>query len=104
MAPGDVSTGQMVAALRKLGFHYVFDTNFGADLTIMEEATELVGRLVAAWTGGKGVKGEAPALPMFTSCCPAWINFVEKEQPELIDNLSSCKSPQQMVGAVIKGI
>lgn len=96
--PGDVSTGQMVAALRKLGFKYVFDTNFGADLTIMEEATELIGRLVKDWTG------EDVALPMFTSCCPAWINFVEKERPDLIPHLSSCKSPQQMVGAVVKNI
>ncbi|GBG78309.1 hypothetical protein CBR_g26339 [Chara braunii] len=91
MEPGSISTGHMVAALRKLGFDYVFDTNFSADLTIMEEATELLGR----------VKSGGP-FPMFTSCCPGWINMVEKTYPELIPNLSSCKSPQQMLGAVVK--
>jgi len=84
-------TGKMVAGLRKLGFDYIFDTNFTADLTIMEEGTELITRLNE---GGK--------FPMFTSCCPGWINMVEKSYPELRDNVSSCKSPQQMMGAVIK--
>jgi len=84
-------TGKMVAGLRKLGFDYIFDTNFSADLTIMEEGTELITRLNE---GGK--------FPMFTSCCPGWINMVEKSYPELRENLSSCKSPQQMIGAVIK--
>lgn len=84
-------TGKMVAGLKKLGFDYVFDTNFSADLTIMEEGTELINRLNE---GGK--------FPMFTSCCPGWINMVEKSYPELRENLSSCKSPQQMIGAVIK--
>nr|AFJ73533.1 iron hydrogenase precursor [Neocallimastix frontalis] len=84
-------TGKMVAGLRKLGFDYIFDTNFSADLTIMEEGTELINRLN---NGGK--------FPMFTSCCPGWINMVEKSYPELRENLSTCKSPQQMIGAVIK--
>jgi len=84
-------TGKMVAGLRKLGFDYIFDTNFSADLTIMEEGTELITRLNE---GGK--------FPMFTSCCPGWINMVEKSYPELRENISTCKSPQQMIGAVIK--
>ncbi len=86
----DVS-GKLVAALRRLGFDYVFDTAFSADLTIMEEASELVRRIR---TGGP--------LPMMTSCSPGWIKFVEEFYPELTDNLSTCKSPQQMLGAVIK--
>ena len=83
--------GTMTAALRRLGFDRVFDTSFSADLTIMEEASELVHRVT---TGGK--------LPMFTSCSPGWIKFVETFYPEFIGNLSTCKSPQQMLGAVIK--
>ncbi len=83
--------GLMVAALRRLGFRRVFDTSFTADLTIMEEASELVQRLT---TGG--------AVPMLTSCSPGWIKFVEEFYPDLIPNLSTCKSPQQMLGAVIK--
>lgn len=88
MEPGTVSTGKMVAALRKLGFDYVFDTNFGADLTIMEEAHELIGRLRNGGT-----------LPMFTSCCPGWVNMVEKEFPEFIPNLSTTKSPMQIMSS-----
>ncbi|MEJ5258115.1 MAG: NADH-dependent [FeFe] hydrogenase, group A6 [Fervidobacterium sp.] len=88
MEPGTVSTGKMVAALRKLGFDYVFDTNFGADLTIMEEAHELIGRLKNGGT-----------LPMFTSCCPGWVNMVEKEFPEFIPNLSTTKSPMQIMSS-----
>ena len=88
---GTISTGRMVAALRKLGFDYVFDTDFSADLTIMEEGSELLARVKE---GGK--------FPMFTSCCPGWINLVEKEYPEFIPHLSSAKSPQQMLGAVVK--
>ena len=84
-------TGKMVAALRRLGFDQVFDTDFTADLTIMEEATELVGRIK-----NKGV------LPMITSCSPGWINFCETFYPDFIPNLSSCKSPHEMMGAVIK--
>ncbi|ONN26517.1 ferredoxin [Thermosipho affectus] len=91
MEPGSVSTGKMVASLKKLGFDYVFDTNFAADLTIMEEGTELIGRLK-----------EGGPFPMFTSCCPGWINLLEKEYPEFIPNVSSAKSPQQMMSSVVK--
>ena len=87
----------MVTALRRLGFDYVFDTDFAADLTIMEEGTELLGRLNAAIGGDKGVK-----LPLMTSCCPGWVSFMEKHFPELADNLSTAKSPQQMFGAIAK--
>ena len=83
--------GKMVSALRSLGFQKVFDTDFGADLTIMEEATEFIDRYT---------KGEK--LPLITSCSPGWVNFCEAFYPEMIDNLSSCKSPQQMTGAMIK--
>ncbi len=83
--------GKMVSALRRLGFDRVFDTDFGADLTIMEEATELLDRIQ---NGG--------ALPMITSCSPGWVTFCETYYPEFIPNLSSCKSPQQMLGAVTK--
>ena len=89
--PGQDVDGKMVAALRRVGFDRVFDTSFTADLTIMEEASELAARI-----SGGGV------LPMFTSCSPGWIKFVEQFYPDLIPNLSSCKSPQQMMGAVIK--
>jgi len=103
LAPGTISTGQMVAALKALGFDYVFDTDFSADLTIMEEGFELIGRLKKAWGLEKDDKGHgSTALPMFTSCCPAWVQLVEKDYPELIPHLSSCKSPQQMLGAVAK--
>ena len=83
--------GKMVAALRKIGGNYVFDTTFGADLTVMEEAHELVERIK------KGVKG-----PMMTSCCPSWVKFVEMFYPEFIPNLSTCKSPISMQGSMIK--
>ncbi len=83
--------GKMVSALRRLGFDKVFDTNFGADLTIVEEANELVDRIK-----NKGV------LPMITSCSPGWVKFCEYYYPNMIDHLSSCKSPQQMTGAMIK--
>lgn len=89
-------TGEMVAALRRIGFDYVFDTDFTADLTIMEEATELVERLQ------KFLKGEPVAMPMITSCCPAWINFIETQFPELQDLPSSAKSPMEMFGAIAK--
>ncbi len=91
MEPGTLVTGKMAAALRRLGFDKVFDTDFGADLTIMEEGTELLGRVK---NGG--------VLPMITSCSPGWINFCEHYYPEFIPNLSTCKSPQQMQGAMIK--
>ena len=95
--PGTRVTGKMAAALRRLGFDGVFDTNFTADLTIMEEGTELLTRLKKAL-----VDKESVALPMFTSCSPGWINFAEFYFPQFLPNLSTCKSPQQMFGAVAK--
>jgi NADH-quinone oxidoreductase subunit G/NADP-reducing hydrogenase subunit HndD len=92
MEPGKVVTGKMVAALRALGFDKVFDTDFTADLTIIEEGHELLHRLK---TGG--------VLPMLTSCSPGWINFIEQYYPELLPHVSTCKSPQQMFGALAKG-
>ena len=89
--PGTPVTKRLVAGLRALGFDKVFDTNFGADLTIMEEANELVGRIKS----GKD-------LPILTSCCPGWINFLEYQFPDLLHIPSSCKSPQQMFGAIAK--
>lgn len=97
LAPGSFVEGKLIAALRKLGIDLVFDTNFSADLTIVEEANELINRLQRKAAGDKEIK-----LPMFTSCCPSWILFVEKYSPEFIPNLSTCKSPQQMLGALIK--
>ncbi len=91
LKPGADVDGLMTAALRQLGFKYVFDTSFTADLTIMEEGSELVKRIK-----------EGGTLPMLTSCSPGWIKFVEQEYPDFIPNLSSCKSPQQMMGALIK--
>lgn len=91
MPAGSFVEGQMVAALRKLGVHYVLDTNFSADLTIMEEAAELVKRI----TGGG-------TLPQFTSCCPAWVKFVETFYPEMKEHLSSAKSPIGMQGPTVK--
>jgi len=93
MRPGTDAVGALVTALRRIGFDRVFDTSFSADLTIMEEGSELVQRLQ---------KGER--LPMMTSCSPGWIKFVEQFYPDFLDNLSSCKSPQQMMGAVIKSM
>ena len=91
MPIGTPVTGKMVAALHRLGFHKVYDTNFAADLTIMEEGTELLGRIQ---NGG--------VLPMITSCSPGWINYAEFNYPDLLPHLSTCKSPQQMQGAIIK--
>lgn len=91
LEPGTVVTGKMVAALRRLGFDKVFDTNFSADLTIMEEGAEFLDRLKH---GGK--------LPMITSCSPGWVNFAELMYPDLLDHLSTAKSPQQMFGALVK--
>ncbi|MFW6161905.1 MAG: [FeFe] hydrogenase, group A, partial [Planctomycetota bacterium] len=91
MKPGLDVCGVLTTALRQLGFDRVFDTCFSADLTIMEEASELVHRIV-----------EGGPLPMMTSCSPGWIKFVEQFYPELLGNVSTCKSPQQMLGAVIK--
>ncbi|MDE2430586.1 MAG: (2Fe-2S)-binding protein [Burkholderiales bacterium] len=92
---GTVSTGRMINALRRLGFDYVFDTNFAADLTIMEEATELFFRL-------KANEGDGKKLPIMTSCCPGWVNWVELNRPDLLPHLSTTKSPQQMHGALTK--
>ena len=89
--PGTPVTGKLVAGLRALGFDKVFDTNFGADLTIMEEGHELVERIKANKN-----------LPILTSCCPGWINFIETNFPDLLHIPSSCKSPQQMFGAIAK--
>ena len=95
--PGTLVTGKMVSALRRLGFDYVFDTDFAADLTIMEEGTELLQRI------GKYLKGDQEVkMPLMTSCCPGWVSFVEQHFPELLDNLSTAKSPQQMFGAIAK--
>lgn len=96
MKPGEIVTGKMAAALRRLGFDQVYDTDWSADLTIMEEGTELLGRLQ------KALKGEEVKLPMFTSCCPAWVTFYEKNFPDLLEYPSTAKSPQGMFGAVAK--
>jgi NADH-quinone oxidoreductase subunit G/NADP-reducing hydrogenase subunit HndD len=88
---GEIVTGKMVSALKLMGFDKVFDTNFTADLTILEEGNELLKRIKDNGT-----------LPMITSCCPAWINYLEHRYPEVIPNVSSCKSPQQMFGALAK--
>lgn len=93
MPTGKATVGQLVSVLRKLGADYVFDTTFSADLTIMEEGTELLQRLQA---------GDLDNQPMFTSCCPGWVRFLKSQYPELTDNLSTAKSPQQMFGAVAK--
>ncbi|MCL1849620.1 MAG: iron hydrogenase small subunit, partial [Clostridiales bacterium] len=87
------TVGKMVSAVRALGADYVFDTNFTADLTIMEEGSELLERLAHK---------EGHAWPMFTSCCPGWLRFIKSQYPELVPNLSTAKSPQQMFGAVTK--
>ncbi len=91
MEPGSITTGKIYTALRELGFKYVFDTNFAADLTIMEEGTELLERLK---NGGK--------IPLFTSCCPGWVDYCEKNFHDMLPHLSTAKSPQQMQGAVTK--
>ena len=105
--PGKPVTAKLVAGLRALGFDKVFDTNFAADLTIMEEGTELVGRVkefLGAVKAGKSVADASLSakLPILTSCCPGWINFIEHNFPDLLDIPSSCKSPQQMFGAIAK--
>lgn len=93
MGPQEATEGLLAAALKRVGFDYVFDTSFSADLTIMEEAAELLQRLQ---------NQKKYAWPMFTSCCPAWVNFVSKKYPKYLRNLSTAKSPQQMFGAVTK--
>ena len=94
LKPGEISTGKIITALKQLGFDYVFDTNFAADLTIVEEATELIHRM----------NDPEAVFPMFTSCCPAWVNYIEISRPDLIPNLSSCRSPLSMLAAVVKNI
>lgn len=91
LKPGVNTIGLIVSALKKIGFNQVFDTSFAADVTVMEETTEFIARLQ---------NGEK--LPLFTSCCPAWVRFAELKHPELLDNLSTCKSPQQMFGSIAK--
>lgn len=88
---GSNVTGQLVTALRRIGFKKVFDTNFGADLTIIEEATEFISRV-----------SENKTLPMFTSCCPGWVKYIEQTKPNLLGHVSSCKSPHEMEGAILK--
>ncbi len=97
MEAGTLVTGKLVAALRRLGFDHVFDTDFAADLTIMEEGTELLNRLGKHLAGDKDVK-----LPILTSCCPAWVKFFEHQFPEMKDIPSTARSPQQMFGAIAK--
>lgn len=96
MEPGSIATGKMATALRMIGFDHVYDTDFTADLTIMEEGTELLQRL------NRYLAGEKEALPILTSCCPAWVNFLETQYPDLLHVPSTAKSPQQMFGAVVK--
>ena len=97
MPAGSIVTGKIAAALKAIGFDYVFDTDWSADLTIMEEGTEAIGRFKAFLSGDKNVK-----IPIMTSCCPAWVNFYEKFYPELREYPSTAKSPQGMFGATVK--
>ena len=97
LKPGTLVTGKMAAALRHLGFDKVFDTDFAADLTIMEEGTELLDRIGRFLNGDKSAK-----LPILTSCCPAWVNFFETNYPDMLDVPSSARSPQQMFGSMAK--
>ena len=90
---GQVTTGKIVAALKMLGFDKVYDTSYAADLTVLEETSEFLARKT---------KGEK--LPQFTSCCPAWVKFAEQFCPDMLDKLSSCRSPQQMFGSLAKQI
>jgi iron-only hydrogenase group A len=92
LQPGDIVTGKAYTALRRLGFDAIFDTNFAADLTIMEESTEFVERFVH----------KKNDLPLITSCCPSWVDYMEKFYPDMIPNFSTAKSPQMMMGAVVK--
>lgn len=101
LEPGTFVEGKLVAALKKLGADLVFDTTFSADLTIMEEAHELKKRLIEV-IADKGKGKRKKLLPMFTSCCPSWILYMEKYWPQYLSHLSTCKSPQQMLGALIK--
>ncbi|MCD8335906.1 MAG: [FeFe] hydrogenase, group A [Lachnospiraceae bacterium] len=98
---------RLVAALRQMGFDYIFDTNFSADLTIMEEGSEFLEKLkrsaaADASSDGTGAQGSAEKFPLFTSCCPGWVRFLKSQYPDMVDQLSTAKSPQQMFGAVAK--
>ena len=93
LEPGTITTGQIAAALKTMGFAAVYDTSFAADLTVIEEASEFIKR-----------KASGERLPQFTSCCPAWVKFAEQYYPDLLPNLSSCRSPQQMFGSLAKDI
>jgi len=93
LKPGDVTIGKIVAVLKRLGIDEVYDTGVGADLTVIEETNEFLERI----TNNEN-------LPLFTSCCPAWVKFAENKYPELADNISTCKSPQQMFGSVVKKV
>ena len=97
LPPGTLVTGKMVYALRELGFDYVFDTDFAADLTIMEEGAEILNRLTRYLQGDKSVR-----LPILTSCCPAWVNFFEHHFPDMLDIPSTARSPQQKFGSIAK--
>jgi iron-only hydrogenase group A len=103
LEPGAFSQGKLVAALKELGFDLVLDTNTGADITICEEAAELLARLRAKGSQGPSEFGTpGGSLPMFTSCCPGWLAYIEKSAPELSGYISSCKSPHMIYGALIK--
>jgi len=91
--PGEITTGQIVAALKFLGFDQIYDTSFAADLTVIEEGSEFLRRKTAGGT-----------LPMFTSCCPGWVKYAEQYFPELLPNLSTCRSPQAMLGSLLKAM
>jgi NADH-quinone oxidoreductase subunit G len=93
LKPGEITTGQIAAALRRLGFDQIYDTSFAADLTVIEEGTEFLKR-----------KQEGGKLPMFTSCCPGWVKYAEQYFPELLPHLSTCRSPQAMFGSLIKAM
>lgn len=93
MSREQATEGRMVAALKKLGFDYVFDNNFGADMTIMEEASEFIDQISHP---------ESHRFPMFTSCCPGWVRFMKSQFPDMTGQLSTTKSPHQMFGATIK--
>jgi NADH-quinone oxidoreductase subunit G len=93
LKPGEITTGRIVAALKQLGFDQIYDTSFAADLTVIEEGTEFLER-----------KAQAGTLPMFTSCCPGWVKYAEQYFPELLPNLSTCRSPQAMFGSLVKAM
>ncbi|MGO8757944.1 MAG: NADH-dependent [FeFe] hydrogenase, group A6 [Terracidiphilus sp.] len=93
LKPGEITTGQIVAALKQLGFDQIYDTSYGADLTVIEEGTEFLVR-----------KTQGGTLPMFTSCCPGWVKYAEQYFPEMLPHLSTCRSPQQMFGSLLKAM